>query len=179
MTGLKLITLIFATCAAMAWAQDTKITPALTFQDWKENQLLEAQNQVLRANAKISQLKNKKASVEDKKDSSTMAGTTNARVKKLSDSDALAGAEKDLRRAQESLEATNALTVNDYITIYLPTLQNQPEAVNGLVEKLSKEELTELFKGLVVKPVKADDAKRNTKSSLLSGVSLTSNSKTP
>lgn len=175
MSVLKTLIIILAVAAHMAGAQDAPKTVALTFQDWKQFQVLEAQNQVLRTGSKLTQIKAKKPAGPEVKDGASPTPTGSARVKMVSESDNLAVAERDLRRAQESLETANSLTVNDYISIYLPTLQNQPEALSQLSEKLSKEELAELFKGLVARPAKPDDAKRSGKNSVLSGVTLSSN----
>jgi hypothetical protein len=159
-------------------AQDL-VKPGLTFQEWKDQQILEAQNQVLRINTRIAQSRTKKTSdSKDLVDAKVPAG----RIKKVTDSDTLALFEKDLRRANDSVEAANGLTVQDYINIYLPTLQNQPESVGLLADKLSKEDLALLFKSMVNKsgeaPSKADDAKRGTRGTLLNGVSV-SNLKGP
>ncbi len=79
---------------------------------------------------------------------------------KKSESDSVAAAEKDLRRAQESLKAANDLTLEDYISIYLPTLRENPEALQALAQKMSKEELSEVFK-LMLRKDSPSDTKRN------------------
>jgi hypothetical protein len=137
-----------------AYAQDP-VPGVLNFQAWKEQQVLEAQNQTLRISARISQLKGAKPSAKDSKD----IALPNGKVKK-SEVDTVSGAERDLKRSQESLQMANNLTLEDYVTIYLPTLQGQPEALQSLSQKLSKEELAEIFKVLVGKAPTAADSKR-------------------
>jgi hypothetical protein len=139
-----------------AYAQEPTVT-VLNFQSWKEQQVLEAQNQTLRISARISQLKSAKPGSAGAKD----VTLPNGKVKKL-EADSVAAAERDLRRSQDSLQTANALTLDDYVSVYLPTLQGQPEALQALSLKLSKEELAEIFKTLVGKGSATADAKKTT-----------------
>ncbi len=146
------ISLIFSLSAL---AQEP-LPAILNFQAWKEQQVLEAQNQTLRVSARISQLKSAKGGSSSAKE----VNLPNAKVKKT-ESDSVSAAERDLRRSQESLQIAGGLTLEDYVTVYLPTLQGQPEALQALAQKLSKDELAEIFKVLVGKGQGAADAKRN------------------
>ena len=148
---LFLIALIFS---PVAFAQEPLIS-VFTFQNWKEQQILDAQNQALRVSARIGHLKSSKGTAS--KDSTPLPA--NSKFKK-SEIDSVAAAERDLRRAQESLKAANDLNIEDYVTVYLPTLREDPEALQALAQKMSKEELAEIFKVLLRQEV-APDAKRN------------------
>ncbi len=163
--------LISIFCAA-AVAQEP-VVPVYTFQTWKEQQVLEAQNQVLRISARISQLKPVKAAGAAEKESLHLR---NSRVKKV-ESDPLTSAERDLRRAQESLQAASNYGMDEYIAIYLPSLADQPDAIQSLTQRLSKEELAEIFKGLLNKAASID-ARRNT-ALVVDALSLTSRGKNP
>lgn len=145
----------------------------LNFQSWKDQQVLDAQNALLRISARIAQLKSGKGGAASKESAALPA---NSKLKKA-EVDTVAGGERDLRRAQESLQAANNLTLDEYIAIYLPTLRDQPEALQQLSQKLSKEELVEIFKGLVRKDV-APDAKRSGLS-MTDGLNVSSRAKTP
>ena len=120
--------------------------PALSFQAWKERQILDAQNQTLRISARISQLKAAKKGAPVEVASS--APVRNSKLRKA-EADPLSSAEKDLRRAFESVQGAGQLTLDDYASVYLPSLQEQPEAVEALVSKLSQEELREILKSLL------------------------------
>jgi hypothetical protein len=146
-----LIALIFS---SLAFAQEPQIS-VFTFQNWKEQQILDAQNQALRISARIGHLKSGKGSTS--KDSTPLPA--NSKFKK-SESDSVVAAERDLRRAQESLKASNELNIEDYVTVYLPTLRENPEALQALTQKMSKEELAEIFKVLLRKET-APDTRRN------------------
>lgn len=156
-----IIVLCLAIMAATAWGQDSQIS-ALSFHTWKEQQVLEAQNQMLRVSSRINQLKSSKGTLGSNKDSAV--SLPNNRIKKAAETDSLAAAERDLKRAQETLESAGGLQLDDYINIYLPTLQDNPDALNKLADKLSKEELAEIFKMTYLK--KDRDTKRNSVSSL-------------
>jgi hypothetical protein len=134
----------------------------LLFQSWKNQQILEAQNQVLRTSAKINSLRAGKPT-----------GTSSAQLStaRIRNSDPLTAAEKDLRRFQESLAAAQNLGFEEYITVYVSSLRDRPEAVSRLAEKLSREELTEVMKSLV-RQMPRIDAKRN--STLLGSLSTMS-----
>ena len=159
-----IIVLLLTVMCALAWGQDAQLN-AVSFQTWKEQQILEAQNQMLRTSSRITQLKSSKTAAGSTKES-TLNLPSNSRVKKTSESDSVATAERDLKRAQESLETANGLQIDDYISIYLPTLQDQPEALSKLADKLSKEELAAIFKVTYSKGPHLSDAKRNNVSSL-------------
>lgn len=156
---LHIVIICLITLGALAFGQEPQVS-ALSFQSWKEQQILEAQNQMLRVSARINQLKSAKPAKADTKSSGPSAPAS-SRIKKASEADALLIAEKDMKRSQESLEAANALQLDDYITIYLPTLQDQPGALDKLAEKLSKEELAEIFKSMAKRNHRTIDAKRN------------------
>jgi hypothetical protein len=119
---------------------------------------------MLRTSSRINQLKAGKSTTSAGKESSLQLH--NPRIKKAAEADSLSTAERDLKRAQESLETANSLKLDDYISIYLPTLQDQPGALSSLSEKLSKEELAEIFKMTYTHQPQVSDAKRNAVSSL-------------
>ncbi len=136
----------------------------MNFQTWRTQQVLEAQNQTLRIAARISQIKTGKTSSENK--SAGSSSFQNSHLKTTTDSESLAVVERDLKRAQDSLQAANSLQLDDYISIYLPTLQDQPEDVKALAEKLSKEDLAEIFISLVKRGSKTSDSKRHSSAAL-------------
>jgi hypothetical protein len=168
---LKVLILTIVSFSIGAAAQEPVIQ-TYNFQAWKEQQILEAQNQVLRISARISQLKTSKPGTAGGKDLSIGS----SRLKKV-ETDPLVAAEKDLRRTQESLQAASNRTMDEYINIYLLSLSNEPDTVQALVQRLSKEELGEILKGLLIKNPPSD-AKRNT-AQMADALSLSSRSKSP
>lgn len=128
-----------------------------TFQNWKDLQVLDAQNQLLRAGARVAQVRSGKAAKADVKDEKPLPS---GRIKSVAGESPMAVAEKDVRRAKESLEAANTLELADYVNVYLPSLESQPEVLEALIQKLSKEELGEILKIIVSKNSRFD-TKRN------------------
>jgi len=160
--------------AQLAGAQDTQAP--LLFQTWKEQQILEAQNGVLRANVKLDRAKSGRGNSGSSVSSVATEGVSSDKIKRVGDVDPVVAAEKELSRAQESLRAANDLQFKDYVEVYIPSLQDQPESLQRLAEKLSKEELAEIFKGLMQKS-SPGDAKRN--SNLMEGLRVSSRAKSP
>jgi hypothetical protein len=106
---LKIVLICLTVLCALAFGQEPQTT-VFGFEDWKQQQVLEAQNQMLRTSSRISQLKTGKAGATAKD-----AGVTappNSRTKKANDSDTVALAERDLKRAQESLETASGLQIS-------------------------------------------------------------------
>lgn len=109
----------------MALAQNQELTAApLTFNAWKEQQILEAQNQILRLKA-------------------TPNNNPNL--------------EKQLKRARDGQLTAMELTLEEYVLVYLPSLQNNPDSIAKLMEKLTKEETAKIIQSLL----KRSDASRN------------------
>lgn len=173
MKWLYILILTFSFTATVAQAQNP--IPAeprpLSFAAWRDQQVLEGQNQVLRASSRVAQLKAGKAQSKLPEPSEVPA---NARMKKIGEGESLASAELDLKRAQETVESASKLQFDDYVEVYVPTLQDHPEALQKLSEKLSKEELIEILKLLMQRP-KAADAKRS--ASLVGGLMLPTRSR--
>lgn len=116
-----ILTLILSVSLAMADEPATLAPEPLSFNTWKQQQVLEAQNQLLRAQSDRNS----------------------------------ADPEKELLRAQDRLEAAKSLQLEEYVSIYLSTLASQPEMLDKLAEKLSKEELAVLLKQLLSKTPQA------------------------
>jgi hypothetical protein len=157
---------LFSILSPQAFAQDS-LPPVLTLQAWKEQQVLEAQNQVLRASARLAQMKNSKHNSATKE--SLKIGSN--RVKQV-EIDPATAAERELRRAQEGLTSAQNYGLDEYIAIYLPTLSDQAEAINTLTNRLSKEELAEIVKGLLRRDSPSDTKRNGALATASSGLGL-------
>lgn len=150
--AIVILNLIFS--ALPSFAQDS-LPDVLTVQAWKDRQVLEAQNQVLRVGAKLGALKNSKPNSGTKE--ALKLGSS--RVKQI-ESDPITITERELKRAQESLLSAQNYGLDEYIAIYLPTIADQTDAITALTNRLSKEELAEIVKALLKKDPPSD-AKRS------------------
>ena len=148
--------------ASSLFAQGTEESPELgmTFQAWKDQQILESQNEMLRISARISQLKASGKSSGASAKGGKPQVPSSSRVKAL-EADPLTLAERDLRRTQERLVTANNLQLSDYVLVYLPSIQDQPEVIESLTNRLSKEELSEILRFILTKNSRID-TKRNT-----------------
>lgn len=126
--------------SAPALAQESA-TP-LVFKEWKNQQVLDAQNQVLRASNHLTQVRAGKAPLKKS------ARLPNDKVRDTTEDDQTSG-ERDLKRARDGLTAAQALTFPNYVEIYLPSIRDDAAGVQKLAEKLSKEELVEIFRALM------------------------------
>lgn len=154
-------------------AQEPPASAPLSFQAWKDQQVLEAQNLVLRVSARISSLKSAKAPATHKEP----AHLANGKLRKVSDTETLGAAEQDLKRAYDGLATANNLQFEEYVEVYVPTLAGHPEAIEKLAEKFTKEELSVIVKTLMTKSDTAYDAQR--KSVLAESLGTSPRPKTP
>jgi len=151
-----------------AFAQDPSTEP-LPFKNWKEQQIIDAQNQVARVSNRIVLLKAGKVRPEDisvefnnfEEDvpASVDSAKLTSKAQKLSSKDILARLEKELSRRQKSLEFAKDFGFEEYFLGYLAQFQENPEAISSVAGRLSKDEVTELLKVLL----------KSTQSSLDSG----------
>jgi G3E family GTPase len=128
----------------------------LKFKTWKEQQIVEAQNEVLRLSAKLRQIKSNAKSdkiAKEQRDPNELV--TSHRFEKNPDVN-----DKDLKRAQENLEIAKDFSIEDYAEIYVSSLQQDPDQFSRLVETLSKDEMAQLMKVLVKNKIpETNDAK--------------------
>lgn len=119
----------------------------LSFKDWKDSQVVEAKNQVVRLSNRIILLKKGVLKVEaEKKDSTAVnADLGTDRVRTSDNRDMIVEAEAQLKSALESLQFTTELNLKDYFAVYLSRFKDQPEALSLAAQKLSKEEVVELL----------------------------------
>lgn len=128
----------------------------LKFKVWKEQQILESQNEVLRVSARLRAPKAK----ESARKADELAGS--GRFEKAGEL-----TDRDLKEAQESLEIARSLTLQEYAEVYVAQLQDDPTTFAKLVDSLSKDELAQLMKILVkMRSEQPGDSKRNSSANL-------------
>lgn len=129
----------------------------LTFKAWREQQVVDAQNQLARLSNKIVLVKSGRMKAEEamadatqggESDSAELQGLT-ARAQRAAAKDSLERLDRELQRARKAVEMTKDLGVQDYFIGYLSQFQNNSEALSQAASKLSKEEVTELLRSLL------------------------------
>lgn len=172
---MKALVIFLLLTSTLVFAQEKKdnLEP-LSFQAWKDQQVLAAQNQVLRMSAHLSLLKSGKA-VPISPNLKQPTKLPSDKIK-ITQTEAVDAAESDLKQAQDSLTTARDLQFLDYVDVYVPTLQGHPEALQKLSDQLSKEELSQIFRELMRKS-STIDAKHN--EALLDELTLSSRTKAP
>ena len=157
---MKFRILIVLGCMFMSWPA---LTEPMKFKSWKEQQILGAQNELLRISAKLHAPKAKSEATRAK---SELDGTN--RFEKAGDV-----TDRDVKSAQESLEIAKNLTLEDYAEVYVAHLQDNPDQFAKLVDTLSKDELVQLVK--ILNKIRSEEPS-DPKKSLTDGLSLSSHS---
>lgn len=142
-----------------AQVQEPEVSQILPFKNWKEQKIVEAQNQVARLGNRLVLLKAGKIKPEDLvSDTDHLSAATgsptesatalNSRAQKV-DRDVQARLERELGQAQKSVEFAKDLTFQEYVMGYLSQFADQPDALNEISSRLSKDEMNELIKTLL------------------------------
>jgi hypothetical protein len=113
----------------------------LKFKAWKEQQIVEAQNEVLRISARLHAQKSSPKSLSASPDTEVLGSSRFQQTAEFTD--------RDMKMAQESLEIAKEFSLQDYADVYVSNLQNEPEQFTKLITSLSKDEMTQLMKILV------------------------------
>lgn len=113
-------------------AKEVSVDLPLSYRAWKEQQVLDAQNLLLRAQNALRQ----------------------------SDSDGRVRIEREVRRATDQVDAAKEFSVEEYLSIYLSKYQDRSDLVLQMIEKLSKEEAKEILTGTFRKAFQPNNAKQ-------------------
>lgn len=163
----SLIILFFAFLVTLsARASEDIDSHALSFKAWKEQQVLMAQNKLLRISAELEVIK---PSTEPKKDSPEKESLKEKAAQRFYRAQGKSQVDRlktELKLAKNSVETATELTFDDYIAVYLPTLTHTPEAIDTLVESMSREEISKILKEVLKKQSDQRDKKANSPSKL-------------
>jgi len=123
----------------------------LSFKSWKDAQLVSAQNQFARTTNRLVLFKAGKIGLNelDLGDLVILRQENlprGAKAKEPNFGDVLAKLESDAARAKRGVEVAQELTMEEYVVGYLSGFKDNPTAMAGLVDSLSKEEMAELLK---------------------------------
>lgn len=148
----KLSLMILMVAATAAVAQSPSTDP-LSFKSWKEQQQVEAQNQLTRVNNRLVLLKAGKLKPEDVVVEFNGFGENDrdvpkltARAQKITSNDILARLEREQSRSQKNVEFAKDLGIAEYFQGYLIQFQENQAALAQIAGRLSKDEVIELLK---------------------------------
>lgn len=147
-----------------AWAQDPQqpSSEPLPFGLWKEHQVVEAKNQVVRLSNRIHLLKTGRYKMESVRiDGEPLLGSAGEKeyqdlkasasgvdddTLKKAEAKVLKSVEDKMKMALENLQYAKELSIDDYLVVYLSRFKDDAEALQRVVGKLSQEELVEILK---------------------------------
>lgn len=136
--------IVFAILVISSLSARAASADPLKFKAWKEQQIVEAQNEVLRISARLHAQKN-----ASKADKTSVAPDNEVLGSSRFQQQTADVTDRDLKMAQESLEIAKEFSLQDYADVYVSGLQNEPEQFTKLMTTLSKDEMTQLMKILV------------------------------
>lgn len=144
----SIFALTFGFILSMVNAQEP---PVLSFKSWKDQQVIEARNHVVRLTNQVTLSKAGKSAVDAgaRAEDAAAAGAEALELTRVQKTPGASRAAADLKRAMDNLQAARELTMEDYFVVYLTRFKNQPEALDALAQRLSKEEIAELLKVMV------------------------------
>ncbi len=119
------------TVAAFAAPQPASEAPQI-YKIWKDQQIVEAKNNVVRIANKI-----------------TLARAGKLPEKELQALQPLERMDNELRVAQENLQIAQELSVEDYFVVYLSRFKSRPDAIQSVASRMSKDEVAELIRAML------------------------------
>lgn len=153
---------------------DNSASAILNFTAWKEQQILHAQNKVLRLSAKLYEINHGRTPKTDE------AATHEVEKLKISSSEKITKTEesprqqveRQLKGAEENLEIAKELSLDDYISVYLPKIAKNPELFQRLKDQLSRQELSQLLSAMVQKSQSEEASALHQSEEYASGVAV-------
>ena len=136
---------------ALAARAETSSSSALNFKTWKEQQILTAQNRLLRLNAELG---GKTTSSSPSPNGSEKVSSKEKALRRFHHTQEKSGLERlenQVKLAKDAVQNASELTLDDYITIYLPTLSQTPASIEALVDSMSREEISKILTEILKK----------------------------
>lgn len=160
-----LIYLAALTCFGFNSFGATSSSEPLPFSAWKEHQIVEAKNQVVRLSNRIHLLKTGRYKAEavvteskdpllghegEKEYQSLKDTKVDAETLKTAEEKVLKSVQDRMKTALGNLQYAKELNMEDYLAVYLSRFKDDDEALSKVIGKLSKEELLEIVKSQMV-----------------------------
>lgn len=131
---LALILLFLALVQGAAGFGQDLLSPPLPFKAWREQQLMEARNQVVRVTNKMTLDRSQPVPLQTSVEANPSKGLKGSKP------------ETELKRALDNLQSAKELTIEDYFLVYLSRYKGQPQALEFIAQRLTREEIAELLK---------------------------------
>lgn len=122
---------------------------AKPYSRWKEEQIISAQNKVVRLSNLLLLLKSEKFDISQTIPEVAQESKQEIQIPESQQLELIAQAESDLSEAVAALEVVRDLTMKDYFTVYLQQFKNDPSAIQQLATEMDKTEIAEILMSLV------------------------------
>jgi hypothetical protein len=132
----------------------------LPFKTWKEQQITEARNVVIRITNRRTLAKASLKSADTESPKTRTVATEEIGVQQHVQRPA--NLETELQQANENLASAKELSFEDYVTVYLAAFRDRPDVLAVISQKLTKEEVAILL-NLVVNRASSQDARTSAK----------------
>lgn len=172
--GMVLVYFFFSvlTVSAADRSQGSEAIP-MSFTVWKDQQILESQNLVVRLSNRIQLVKTGRYKGQDSNLDAQLdqadiygdrqtASTTSSEGQSDSQQELLQKSERQLQQALENLQYAKELSLEDYLAVYLVKFKDNSEALSQLAGQLSQEEVSMVLQSLLrgQEPLPSPDAQR-------------------
>ncbi len=163
---LSVIILALAIAIPMAFSQAESVSvDPLTFGRWKDHQVVEAKNQVVRLSNRLHLLKTGRYKVEsvkidgepllgdegEKEYNDLKTGGVDEETLKKAEDKVLKTVQDKMKAALENLQYAKELSVDDYLEVYLSRFKDDELALKKVVAKLSENEVMQILKTQMAK----------------------------
>ncbi|NQZ02429.1 MAG: hypothetical protein HRT45_17360 [Bdellovibrionales bacterium] len=163
-----LLILVMAFSSAFAAKKSQNAEP-YSFQRWKDHQVVEARNQVVRLTNRMHLLKTGRYKLdteqmplleaEDEKLYKELKALGDDKKTEKAETEQLLlkSVESRMQMAIENLQIAKDLSIDDYLAVYLSRYSEDTSALKRLVDRLSKEEVLELLQARLKPSESADE----------------------
>ncbi len=146
-----LCSLIIVVFSLGAFASDSesisiKLKP---FARWKEHQVVDAQNKVVRLSNLLLLLKSERYLPENILPQVAKENKQEINIPENQQQELVKITEAQLSKAIASLEFVKELTLKDYISVYLQQYKNEPQALEALATEMNKQEIAQILLSLI------------------------------
>lgn len=136
--------------ALSTWAQEApQSSKPVSFNKWKQLQVVEAQNKVVRLSNLLLLLKSEKYAPENILPQVAKESKQDVFIPEQQQEELVNQTEGQLKTAVASLDFAKELTLNDYFSVYLRQFKNNSEALESLAVDMDKSEIAEILRSLI------------------------------
>ncbi|MCB0357256.1 MAG: hypothetical protein KDD40_09630 [Bdellovibrionales bacterium] len=145
-----LMLVIFLSFTFQGMAEEVPLeAKAVSFNKWKQLQVVEAQNKVVRLSNLLLLLKSEKYTLENSLPQVANESKQDIQIPEKQQQELIGQTEGQLKTAVASLDFAKELTLNDYFSVYLRQFKDNKSALEALAQDMDKSEIAEVLSSLI------------------------------